>query len=230
MVRPIRRKFLRAIGALSLTGCAVNGTQPGTAVAAGNTGSKTSRTPAEPLGPFYPVNWSGDIDGNLVQLDQQAVYNPAPESGESAKVAAGERLVLTGRITRGDGKPAAGAVVDIWQTDHTGHYRHPGDAGEAPAERGFQGYGRVKTDNNGQYEFVTVKPAPYESRPAHIHFRIEDGSTTLITQMYFAGENTEGGIFARIGSSIWASNRDVLTINPVRGDDRVARGQFDIFL
>ena len=204
-----RRYFLTTASAAALTGCGVT---PNPAQADAN-----ARTPGEPEGPFYPRNWGGDVDNNLLRLGDGDRYQP------------GIALLLKGTILRADGSPAAGARVAIWQTDHQGRYRHPDDAGEAPASAGFQGYGQLVTGSDGGYQFVTIKPVKYGSRPPHVHFRIDDGDTRLTTQMYFPGETKEGGLFGRIASSVWASDRSLLTATVQESADGLT-AQFNIRL
>jgi protocatechuate 3,4-dioxygenase beta subunit len=88
----------------------------------------------------------------------------------------GERLVLTGKVFGLDGKPRAGAVLEVWHTDASGHYR--GDNREGPARlRGF-----VRTDADGSYVIETIKPGLYPGAKsgAHIHFRIDGGPTQTV--------------------------------------------------
>lgn len=226
----IRRQFLRVAGAVSLTGCAAG--KYGLATADTSGGNGPVITPTEPEGPFYPVSWQGDIDGNLLRINDRPVYRPDLAASDTANgiLAAGHHLVLIGRVLRRNGAPAAGASVDIWQADHEGRYRHPADAGQTPWQAGFQGYGRVQTDAQGRYRFITIKPAHYGSRPPHIHFRVQDGPTRLTTQMYFSGENAERGVFARLGSTVWSADRSLLTITPQVDGSGMASGQFDIYL
>lgn len=139
---------------------------------------KLTPTPGQTEGPFYPADWLGDIDNDLVLV-----------KGEGAK-ALGTVLHLRGRVLDRAGRPIAGAIVEIWQCDAQGVYHHPWDErGRRRADDGFQGRGRVETDGEGRYVFRTIKPAAYSGRTPHIHFKImQPGGDTLITQMYFAGE------------------------------------------
>ncbi|MGB7181325.1 MAG: intradiol ring-cleavage dioxygenase, partial [Burkholderiaceae bacterium] len=102
---------------------------------------------------------------------------------------------------------------------HEGRYRHPDDAGEKPAQDGFQGYGQTRTDARGQYQFLTIKPTAYGSRPPHVHFRIDDGNQRLTTQMYFPGETKEAGMLGRMAASLWASDRSLLTAKIAETDN-----------
>lgn len=109
----------------------------------------------------------------------------------------GERIVVTGRVLDSDGSPVRDAVVEIWQANAAGRYADPGDQHPAPLDPNFTGSGRCRTDADGRYRFVTIKPGAYPWRnhhnawrPAHIHFSLfgpELGSR-LVTQMYFPGD------------------------------------------
>jgi protocatechuate 3,4-dioxygenase, beta subunit len=109
----------------------------------------------------------------------------------------GERIIVTGRIIDGRGRPVAGQLVEIWQANAAGRYIHQRDQHRAPLDPNFIGTGRCLTGPDGTYRFVTVKPGPYPWRnhlnawrPAHIHFSLFGNQFTqrLITQMYFPGD------------------------------------------
>ncbi len=109
----------------------------------------------------------------------------------------GERIVVTGRVVDGDGRPVARQLVEIWQANAGGRYIHQRDQHPAPLDPHFIGMGRCLTDADGTYRFQTVKPGPYPWknhhnawRPAHIHFSLfgTDFTQRMITQMYFPGD------------------------------------------
>jgi protocatechuate 3,4-dioxygenase, beta subunit len=109
----------------------------------------------------------------------------------------GERIVVTGRVLEEDGRPVRNALVEIWQTNAGGRYRHEVDQHPTPLDPNFTGAGRTLTDDDGRYEFVTIKPGAYPWRnhpnawrPAHIHFSLfgRAFSSRLVTQMYFPGD------------------------------------------
>jgi len=109
----------------------------------------------------------------------------------------GERIVVSGRVFDEDARPVTSALVEIWQTNAAGRYRHKQDQHHAPLDPNFTGGGRTLTDSNGCYRFVTVKPGAYPWqnhdnawRPAHIHFSLFGVAfgARLITQMYFPGD------------------------------------------
>ncbi len=109
----------------------------------------------------------------------------------------GERIIVHGRVTDADGKPLRHTLVEVWQANSAGRYRHSGDQHPAPLDPNFAGAGRAVTDDQGRYRFVTIKPGPYPWknhtnawRPAHIHFSLFGRAfiQRLVTQMYFPGD------------------------------------------
>ena len=112
-------------------------------------------------------------------------------------LALGERIIVAGTITDEAGRPVPNTMVEIWQANATGRYDHPADQHDAPLDPNFHGAGRVFTDENGRYRFVSVRPGAYPWpnhrnawRPNHIHFSYFGPAfaTRLITQMYFPGD------------------------------------------
>ncbi len=106
----------------------------------------------------------------------------------------GERIILTGRLLDEAGRPVAGQLIEIWQANASGRYRHRRDQHPAPLDPNFTGVGRCLTGPDGTYRFLTIKPGPYPWRnhhnawrPAHIHFSVFGTAFTqrLVTQMYF---------------------------------------------
>ncbi|XVX22088.1 protocatechuate 3,4-dioxygenase subunit beta [Actinomycetota bacterium] len=109
----------------------------------------------------------------------------------------GERMLVRGRVLDGDGRPVRRQLVEIWQANAAGRYIHKRDQHPAPIDPNFTGVGRCLTDDEGWYEFTTIKPGPYPWknhnnawRPAHIHFSLFGTEFTqrMITQMYFPGD------------------------------------------
>jgi len=109
----------------------------------------------------------------------------------------GERVTVSGRVLGSDGRPLGGQLIEIWQANAAGRYRHAVDTHDAPLDPNFTGAGRCLTNEYGEYRFVTVKPGAYPWgnhpnawRPAHIHFSLFGRAFTdrLVTQMYFPGD------------------------------------------
>ena len=109
----------------------------------------------------------------------------------------GERMTVSGRVFDSEGKPLRNTLVEIWQANACGRYRHRWDRFPAPLDPNFTGAGRCVTDDEGRYRFVTIKPGPYPWgnhynawRPAHIHFSLlgRAFAQRLVTQMYFPSD------------------------------------------
>ncbi|MFC0108526.1 protocatechuate 3,4-dioxygenase subunit beta [Kibdelosporangium aridum] len=106
----------------------------------------------------------------------------------------GQRIIVHGRLLDGNGKPVPNSLVEIWQANAGGRYKHVQDRWPSPLDPNFDGVGRTLTDAEGRYTFTTIKPGAYPWqnhdnawRPAHIHFSVFGRSFTqrLVTQMYF---------------------------------------------
>ena len=109
----------------------------------------------------------------------------------------GERIVITGRVLDGDGRPVRNQLVEIWQANASGRYVHKRDQHPAPLDPNFTGVGRLITGDDGSYRLTTIKPGAYPWknhrnawRPAHIHFSFFGTAFTqrLVTQLYFPGD------------------------------------------
>ena len=133
-----------------------------------------------------PVFGHGDVTARDLELT-------ARHEGEPL----GERIIVGGRVVEEGGRPVRGALVEVWQANAAGRYRHDVDQHPAPLDPNFDGYGRAITDGEGRYRFVSVKPGAYPWRnhpnawrPAHIHFSLFGPAfaTRLVTQMYFPGD------------------------------------------
>jgi protocatechuate 3,4-dioxygenase, beta subunit len=109
----------------------------------------------------------------------------------------GERITVSGRLLDEDGRPIRNSLVEVWQANAAGRYKHEVDQHPAPLDPNFSGAGRCLTGDDGSYRFVTIKPGSYPWRnhpnawrPAHIHFSVFGRAFTqrLVTQMYFPGD------------------------------------------
>jgi protocatechuate 3,4-dioxygenase, beta subunit len=153
--------------------------------------STVLRAPAKPLvllphtlteltGPAYGHERIGETDNDLTR--------------QHAEEPIGQRIIVHGRVLDSDGRAVPNALVEIWQANASGRYRHVVDNWPAPLDPNFTGAGRTLTDSEGRYRFVTIKPGiyPWKNhlnawRPAHIHFSLFGQAFTqrLVTQMYF---------------------------------------------
>ena len=142
-------------------------------------------TLSEMTGPVFGHDQIGPKDNDLI-------LNYA-QSGEPI----GPRIIVYGRVLDENARPVPGALLEIWQANAGGRYRHKRDAYLAPLDPNFGGCGRTITDGAGNYNFRTIRPGPYpwpngvnDWRPAHVHFSVfgHAFAQRLITQMYFEGD------------------------------------------
>jgi len=141
------------------------------------------QTLSEVTGPVFGYDEIGRADNDLTrQHEGQPI---------------GERMVVSGRVLDENGKPVRGALIEMWQANAAGRYRHDIDKHDAPLDPNFSGAGRVLSDDDGRYRFMTIKPGSYPWRnhnnawrPAHLHFSVFGLGLPqrLITQMYFPGD------------------------------------------
>ena len=143
-------------------------------------------TPSETTGPTFGHGLTGDLDHDLIRNFAQGDATPI-----------GQRLIVHGRALDDNGRGVPGALVEIWQANAGGRYRHAKETYLAPLDPNFAGCGRTITGADGSYRFHTVKPGAYPFpngsnswRPAHIHFSVFGAGLAqrLITQMYFEGD------------------------------------------
>ncbi|MQQ09836.1 protocatechuate 3,4-dioxygenase subunit beta [Epibacterium sp. SM1979] len=143
-------------------------------------------SPSEITGPVFGQNDIDPVDNDLIKNYAQPGEGPI-----------GERIILHGRVLDENGRPVPGTLVELWQANAGGRYRHKKDTYLAPIDLNFGGCGRTLTDENGYYYFRTVKPGAYpwrnwvnSWRPAHIHMSIFGSgfAQRLITQCYFEGD------------------------------------------
>jgi protocatechuate 3,4-dioxygenase beta subunit len=133
-----------------------------------------------------PVYGHSDVKAQEADLTTQHAGEPL-----------GERIIVKGRVLDEGGRPVPNSLIEIWQCNAGGRYIHAVDQHPAPIDPNFTGAGRVVTDANGAYQYVTIKPGAYPWRnhhnawrPAHIHLSLFGPSflTRLVTQMYFPGD------------------------------------------
>jgi protocatechuate 3,4-dioxygenase beta subunit len=144
------------------------------------------QTLTEVTGPSGEGVWEKLMGPAIVDLTRQHKGEPM-----------GERIVVQGRVVDENDRPVPHTMIEILQANASGRYVHGYDQHDAPLDENFTGAGRVVTDAEGRYRFITIKPGAYPWynhwngwRPAHIHFSLMGPAfaTRLITQMYFPGD------------------------------------------
>jgi len=136
-------------------------------------------TPSQTVGPFFHL-----------ALDRPAWADLAADHPQ------GERIVVAGRMTDGDGAPVADACLEIWQANAAGRYAHPDDTrADKPVDPRFRGFGRVSTDADGRFRLTTIRPGAVPGRGNNLqapHLAVAIFARGLLkqlfTRVYFAGE------------------------------------------
>ncbi|MEY8882048.1 protocatechuate 3,4-dioxygenase subunit beta [Donghicola sp. XS_ASV15] len=141
---------------------------------------------SEETGPTFGHSKLGALDNNLIL-----------NWTKGAAPAVGERILMHGRVVDENNRAVPNTLVEIWQANAGGRYRHKKDTYLAPLDPNFGGCGRTITDENGYYQFLTIRPGAYpwpnrgnDWRPMHIHISVYGHSfgQRLISQMYFEGD------------------------------------------
>ena len=178
-------------------------------------------TPRQTEGPYYPDHLPLDQDNDLTLI----TGGKAPAGGVITE--------FGGRLLNVDGKPLSEAVVELWQADNNGCYIHSkGTQKGKERDPQFQGFGKVTTNEKGEYRFRTIKPGLYTGRTRHYHIAVvQGGKRMLTTQLYLAGEpqNEKDGILKRI-----ADEQQRLSIicefKPVTSGSQELVGTWDIVI
>ena len=143
-------------------------------------------TLSEETSPIFGQDLIGELDNDLILNHAQP--------GQSA---IGPRIIVHGRVLDEMGRGVPGALLEFWQANAGGRYRHKKESYQAALDPNFGGCGRTITAEDGSYEMRTIQPGPYpwpngmnDWRPAHIHFSVfgHGFAQRLITQMYFEGD------------------------------------------
>src|SRR5262245_17555193 len=143
-------------------------------------------TPSQTVGPFFTIG--------LAWLNRNDLSGPGVP---------GERVTIAGRVLDGDGEPLPDALIEIWQADTHGRYAHPADKRDERLELGFTGYGRIPTDDKGNFRFTTIKPGRVpgpNGKPQAPHVIVSVFARgllrRLITRIYFPDEPDNAEDFA----------------------------------
>ncbi len=143
-----------------------------------------SPTPSQTVGPFFHYALLDEDLSNLVAPDHPSAIR------------------IEGTVYDGAGEVVPDAMLEVWQADADGRYAHSEDS--------FSGFGRFGTDDEGHYEFVTIKPG---SVPGHVgqplqapHIWVSVFARGLLrrlaTRVYFPDEdeaNASDPVLASVG-------------------------------
>lgn len=176
------------------------------------------------IGPFFPPSFFSKADNDLTRISRDA-----------APTRRGSPYILRGKVMREGHIPVPNAILELWQADSSGHFRHPLDPASAKADPDFLGWGRDWTDLEGRYSFRSVLPAGYESdnayRAPHANLRVMGAGlmnpvSTTIFFPDFATENAKDPVL----NALPAELRPRLVVAELAPEDGVRVFGFDILL
>lgn len=170
-----------------------------------------SPTPSCTVGPFFPTHYFGAADNDLTT------------NGDPAMRAAGQKIYIGGNVFEAGRVPRWNGIVEIWQPDAAGHFAHPNDPEHARADPNFMGWGRRATEDDGYYDFISVKPGGYKDpltgavRAPHINVSIMSSGLMrrLVTTFFFPDEpaNKTDPVFNAIDD---AAVRERIILRPAK--------------
>tara|TARA_B100001245_G_scaffold194430_1_gene153077 strand:- start:8 stop:589 length:582 start_codon:yes stop_codon:yes gene_type:complete len=176
-------------------------------------------TASQTVGPFLKIG--------LVREGQEYVV---PKNTNGA-------LKVQGRVYDGEGKPVPDAMIEIWQANVHGKYNHPEDLSDAELVKGFNGFGRSCTDEEGCFFFVTVKPGRVAGlgntlQAPHIAINVfaRGMLKQQVTRLYFSDEihaNSEDPVLNSIDD---AEVRDTLVASKANDENGMPCYKFNIHL
>lgn len=137
------------------------------------------QTPSQTVGPFFHYGLVDKGDEHILVTDDTK----------------GQRILIKGQVTDGDGNPISDAMLEIWQADAQGYFNHPEDPNHEKADPNFRGFGRAATNQQGIYTFRTIKPGcvKYDAetlQAPHIGVRVFARGMLIhaYTRLYFHDE------------------------------------------
>lgn len=144
------------------------------------------QTPSQTVGPFYALGLAPREHG----------YEHPSLCGASTVVpgAAGERIRISGRVLDGEDSPIADALIELWQANARGRYRHPvDDDASGPLDPAFTGFARAVTSTaaDHRFEIHTIKPGPTgDGQAPHLSLTVfmRGGLNHVYTRVYFEDE------------------------------------------
>ena len=112
--------------------------------------STALRHPKQPL--IYLPHTITEITGPALGDARAITPGDADLTGQHEGEPIGERIIVSGRVFDTEGKPLRNTLVEVWQANAAGRYRHRWDRWPAPLDPNFSGAGRCLTDDDGRYQ------------------------------------------------------------------------------
>ena len=177
------------------------------------------------------------------EATESTIFGPfyregAPELAMGASISKdgrGEPVVVTGRVLSTDGTPIPDALLDVWETDENGLYEQ-----QDPEQPEMNLRGKFRTDSQGRYCFVGIKPVSYAIpddgpvgqllgalgrhpfRPAHIHLLISaNGFAPVTTHLFVKGDQY-------LDSDAVFGTKDSLVVDFIRCDSEEEAARYQV--
>jgi len=143
-------------------------------------------TTSQTIGPFFSIGFD--------KLNRNDLAGPG---------VTGQPIEIEGRVLDADAQGVPDAVIEIWQANAQGKYAHPDDPQNTPVDPGFQGFGRIPTQQNGAFRFATIKPGRVpgpdgKQQAPHIVVSVfaRGLMRRLVTRIYFPDDPANSEDFA----------------------------------
>jgi protocatechuate 3,4-dioxygenase alpha subunit len=164
-------------------------------------------TPSQTVGPFLHIGLTWLTTTDLAK-----------------NASAGERIIIAGSVLDADGQPIPDAMLEVWQANAEGKYAHPDDTQDKRIDPGFSGFGRIPTDKDGRFRFVTMKPGPAPGpgntlQAPHIVVAVfmRGMLNHLYTRIYFSDEVAPNAADPILGRIEEPARRDTLIAKRAAG-------------
>lgn len=176
------------------------------------------------IGPFFPPNFFQAADHDLTRVSEDA--DPTKN---------GESIAITGLVMKEGRIPISNAILEIWQADASGRFRHPLDPESEKADPDFLGWGRARTNVEGAFSFRSILPGSYEEdgrrRAPHLNIQIMAAGLMrpVGTTLYFPDFpdlNAEDPVLGLVPEEL----RQRLVMGSGKSEDGIKTYSFDFLL
>ena len=168
-------------------------------------------TPEATVGPFYPGAFLSDTPQDLWTVAPLVAHRPQ-----------GQPIVVAARFLDALKRPVPSLIVEFWQANAHGRYRHPQDRSAAPLDPQFDGFARLRTGDAGTVRFHTIKPGAHAQRAPHLRLTIfASGIDRVVTQIFFDDEplNASDPVLAAIPDALVRERLIAVRRPPSLADD-----------
>ena len=176
------------------------------------------------IGPFFPADFFRPGDNDLTRV-----------SADAAPTGQGTPFVLKGTVRKEGGEPVANAILELWQADAEGRFRHPEDPEGDRADPDFLGWGRAWSTAEGAYDFRSVRPGTYvedgRRRAPHLNILVMGiGLMRIAETTLFFPDHAEENAADPVLSVLPEGLRHLLVLQDLGRQNGVQTYGFDILL